>query len=1037
MASALVAAPAFTRTSNGFVGTSDGWTDLASDRTLDWSYDSAPDGNVLQTGEIALDGTTTFTLALGFGGSTAAAEDAARAGLDAGFAARSAAYAAEWHGYLDGLAAAPAALTGELLTQYNVALMTVKAHEDKTYRGAFIASLTLPWGFATNADEGGGGYHFVWARDLYQQVSSLLAAGDRAAAERAVTWLFTHQQQADGTFPQNSHVDGSPDQRNIQLDETAFPIILAWQLSRTDDATWAGVRKAANALVARGPATPQERWEESGGYSNSTLPAMIAGLVTASDLARQRGDTDSARLWLGVADAWQRNLERWLFTTNGPLGDGRYYVRIDDDGDPNDGSERDFGNAAGVHKENAVVDGGILEAVRLGVKAPNDPYIAESLPEIDASLATDTPSGRVWHRYTFDGYGEQPDGAPWLFNTPGTKGRAWPLLGGERGEYELANGRDGLPYLQTMANTANDGYMIPEQVWDETQPAPAPYGYQPGKATGGASPLAWAMAQYVRLARAIAAGKPVETPSVVSDRYVTGASRAVPELAITSPVSGSLADSRTVTVTGTTNAAKVTVASGDFIVTVTPSGGAFSVPVTLQRGRNQITVVAEGADGGTNMRQVTVVSFGTRVGGLSDPAGDDNGPGTYTYPTNSAFARGGFDLTGLSVFTDGDDALFVATIAGPVVNPWGGDEISHQRFNVYLGRGSGAPAHALPGTNLDTAGGWDVAVVGDGRFDSAGTYAPGATSPTVGGDMLAVPETRQIAVVVPRSALGGIDLATARYGIAMFGNGEAGEGIGYIRPVYDGAYWNDPPEGFGWIKEYRFGGGAGVWTSEPSHDSDTRDANAIDVIVGCDQTQAQVLDWRVSSPVQLPMLRLDAPAACTSTPGTVGGTVPPTLSLSLGAPATFGAFSPGVDRSYDATTTANVVSSAGDATLAVTDAGSTATGSPGERIVRARRAAAGACRERWRHGQQRLRTAVDDRQPADAADLQRADRQRQRDDRLPSTHRRNAGAADGQLRQDAHVHLVHDDPVRSSAFSSSREPRERARRSRPGELGAG
>ena len=196
--------------------------------------------------------------------------------------------------------------------------------------------------------------------------------------------------------------------------------------------------------MARGPATPQERWEETGGYSNSTLPAMIAGLVAASDLARQRGDTDRARLWLGVADEWQRNLEKWLFTTNGPLGDGRYYVRIDDDGDPNDGSERDFGNAAGVHKENAVVDGGILEAVRLGVKAPNDPYVAGSLPEIDASLATDTPSGRVWHRYTFDGYGEKHDGSPWTFNTPGTEGRAWPLLGGERGEYEVANGRSGL-----------------------------------------------------------------------------------------------------------------------------------------------------------------------------------------------------------------------------------------------------------------------------------------------------------------------------------------------------------------------------------------------------------------------------------------------------------------------------------------------------------------------------------------------------------------------------------------------------------------
>ena len=152
--------------------------------------------------------------------------------------------------------------------------MTVKAHEDKTFRGAFIASLTLPWGFAVNADEGGGGYHFVWARDLYHQVTGLLAAGDRAAANRAVTWLFERQQQADGTFPQNSRVDGEPDQRNIQLDETAFPLVLAYQLRRTD--LWDGVRRAAEALVRMGPSTPQERWEETGGYSPSTTAAEIA-----------------------------------------------------------------------------------------------------------------------------------------------------------------------------------------------------------------------------------------------------------------------------------------------------------------------------------------------------------------------------------------------------------------------------------------------------------------------------------------------------------------------------------------------------------------------------------------------------------------------------------------------------------------------------------------------------------------------------------------------------------------------------------------
>jgi hypothetical protein len=51
--------------------------------------------------------------------------------------------------------------------------------------------------------------------------------------------------------------------------------------------------------------------------------------------------------------------------------------------------------------------------------------------------------------------------------------------------------------------------------------------------------------------------------------------------------------------------------------------------------------------------------------------------------------------------------------------------------------------------------------------------------------------------------------------------------------------------------------------------------------------------------------------------GTVGGNVPATLSLTLGAPASFGPFTPGVEKTYDASTTANVISTAGDATLSV------------------------------------------------------------------------------------------------------------------------
>jgi hypothetical protein len=545
-----------------------------------------------------------------------------------------------------------------------------------------------------------------------------------------------------------------------------------------------------------------------------------------------------------------------MFTSTGPYGNGRYYLRINADTDPNDDDARDWGNAAGVHPEKDVVDAGFLDLVRLGVKAPDDPYVADSLPETDASLATDTPSGRVWHRYTFDGYGERPNGDPWTFNMPGTKGRAWPLLSGERGEYEVANGRNGLRYLQTMANTANQGYMIPEQVWDEPQPAPAPYNYQPGKATGSASPLAWAMSQYIRLAQAIEAGRPVETPDAVRRRYASGRERDVPDLELTAPQNGSIATSTETTVSGYTDAERIYVGVGDDVQEVVPTNGHFETTVHLARGGNVITVVAWGPGGGTAMRQVTVVAYGTRVGGFTDPAGDDNGPGSYVYPTCSCFNPGAFDLTALDVYTDGDDVLFVARIAGDVLNPFGGDQISLQRLNVYLGTAAGAAQPGLPGTNMNTAAPWQVAVVGDGRFDQAGVYAPDGIKVADAG-LLAVPQTHQIAIVVPRSALGGLDPATALYGTAMLGNAEKDEGIGYVRPVYSFDYWNNPPAGREWVKAFRFGGGAGEFDdSLPSRDTDTRDPNALDVIVGPGQSQGQVLDWTATTPVQLPMLGL-------------------------------------------------------------------------------------------------------------------------------------------------------------------------------------
>ena len=282
VASALAAEPAFGATSTGFDGTSDGLTDLRDDHQLDALFDSAEGGNIVQVARLRRDpdGTSTSVVALGFGRTEGAALRTVGASLATGWSSHRDDYRAGWHRYLDGLAPAPASVAGDprLATQYAVALMALRAHEDKTFRGANIASLTVPWGEAVAADEAGvGGYHLVWARDLYQVATAQLAAGDAPAANRSLDYLFEVQQKEDGSFPQNTLLDGTPFFGSLQLDEVAFPIVLAHQLRRFDADTWDHVRRAADFLVAHGPATPQERWEEEGGYSPARSPRRSPG----------------------------------------------------------------------------------------------------------------------------------------------------------------------------------------------------------------------------------------------------------------------------------------------------------------------------------------------------------------------------------------------------------------------------------------------------------------------------------------------------------------------------------------------------------------------------------------------------------------------------------------------------------------------------------------------------------------------------------------------------------------------------------------
>ncbi|MFI0446428.1 glycoside hydrolase family 15 protein [Actinomadura sp. 6N118] len=523
ISSAVLASPGFTKTSSGYADRSDGWTDLQDNR-MDWSYSAAQPGNVVQMGRTQLTGlrgAQQLTLSLGFDPQLEAALATARASLGRSFASARSAYSAEWHNYLSSLRPAPSAAKAWRST-YRASVMFLAAHEDKTFRGGFVAAPSRPWAWA-NELQHLPVYIAVWSRDQYQIATALLAAGDRAAANRALDYLWTEQQRPDGSFPQNSRLDGEPVFGGLQMDEVAFPIVLSHQLGRTGRAEWARVRRSADFLLARGPRTDQERWENIGGYSPATIAAEIAGLVSAADIARRNQETDLATRYLRTADRWQRDLDRWTLTRNGPLAREPYYLRITDNGDANSGAQIQIADGGPLVDQRRVIDPSFLEMVRLGVKSAKDPGILSTLRAIDERLMYRTPNGPFWHRSSFDGYGERRDGTQWEPVPSGsgeTIGRGWPLITGERGEYALAARQPAQRYLDTMGRVAlaSGSQVIAEQVWDHNPPAGR---FTPGENTFSATPLAWSHAQFIRLAHSIDSGRPVETPRIVACRYKT------------------------------------------------------------------------------------------------------------------------------------------------------------------------------------------------------------------------------------------------------------------------------------------------------------------------------------------------------------------------------------------------------------------------------------------------------------------------------------------------------------------------------------
>ena len=242
---------------------------------------------------------------------------------------------------------------------------------------------------------------------MVSTVSAMLAAGDTVAPLRALIFLAVSQ-QLDGGFAQNFSVDGTPRAPGIQLDEVAFPVLFAWQLERMkmlqDFDPYPMIKRAATYLVTHGPVTGQERWEETSGYSPSTLAACIAALVGAGGFARNREDEDSARFLEEYADFLESHIEDWTVTTDGSLVPGitRYYMRIQPEdvnnqnpvSDPNSKILKIANGPPGVEDSfpaRNVVDAGFLQLVRYGIRAPDDPLILDSLKVVDAMLKVETP----------------------------------------------------------------------------------------------------------------------------------------------------------------------------------------------------------------------------------------------------------------------------------------------------------------------------------------------------------------------------------------------------------------------------------------------------------------------------------------------------------------------------------------------------------------------------------------------------------------------------------------------------------------------
>jgi glucoamylase len=524
---AIACLPPARQTSIGYIGKSDGFTVLRRGEPLpDANY--APDGNVGMTLEIDYGNDGDFVIALAGGADSAEAGQQARAGLLQDFDTARDLFLRQWQDRQAQFRDMPD-LSGHRLDMYRVSTAVLETHQSKRFPGGFVASLSVPWGFA-RGDKDIGGYHVVWPRDMVEIAMGKLASGDAQCARSALFYLACTQ-NADGGWSQNMWLDGTPHWEGIQMDAIALPMLLADKMRRENALDGycpeRSMHNAVRFLLRHGPVTQQDRWETTPGYSPNTMAAEVAALLAAADFADLEGSHARAQFLRDTADAWNDAIDELTYVEHTPLaqryGVQGYYVRM---APPRRIEARDIGHlrirlpnvSSGPRSRRAVdiISPGALSLVRMGLRAPDDPRIVDTVKLLDATLRVETKTGAGWKRSTDDGYGEKADGRP--FDKRGI-GRCWPLLAGERAHYELAAGRPdvALELLRTIARQTSECGMIPEQIWD-AEDIPEHFLFN-GHPTGSGMPLAWAHAEYIKLLRSLHEGAVWDRIPQTEQRY--------------------------------------------------------------------------------------------------------------------------------------------------------------------------------------------------------------------------------------------------------------------------------------------------------------------------------------------------------------------------------------------------------------------------------------------------------------------------------------------------------------------------------------